>query len=64
MIILIIGPTIVLGDLLPYYDLSSIPGLMELPRVQDASSPPIFIPGRLVYGRRIVKSVYVSVMAR
>ena len=60
-IFFVIGPTIVLGDLLPFYDLSSIPGLRELPRVQDASSPPIAIPGRLVYGSRITKFVYVSV---
>ena len=61
MIPYIIGPTVVLGDQLPFYDLSSIIGLRELPRVQDASSPPIFIPGRLVYGSRIAKTVYLSV---
>ena len=61
-IFFVIGPTIALGELLPFYDLSSIPGLRELPRVQDASSAAIAIPGRLVYGSRIAKFVYVRLI--
>lgn len=59
-IVLSLGPVIVLADSLPFFNLSGIDGLMELPRVQDASSSPIYIPGFLIYGDNIVKSVYVS----
>ena len=31
-----------------------------LPRIQDAHSPAIFIPGDLVFGETIVKTIYVS----
>ena len=49
-----------LDEFLPFYELSGVPGLQELPRTQDSHSPPIFVPGGLVFGREEVTQVYVS----
>lgn len=58
---LITAPEIVFPDgKLRFYDLHNIPGLQELPREQDASSPPITIPDTLIFGRDIMDTVYVS----
>ena len=44
-----------------YFDLSGFANLKELPREQEATSPPIYIPnGGLLFGTQIVTSVYVS----
>ena len=47
-------------EFLPLYELSGAPGLQELPRTQDSHSPPIFVPGGLVFGDEEVAQVYVS----
>ena len=45
---------------LPFYDLTAIPELKELPRIEDSHSPPIFVPDGLIYGDEIVTRIYVS----
>ena len=55
-----LDPGIEFEERLPFYDLSSIPGVNELPRELDSFSPPIFIPGGLVYGNEVVDRIYVS----
>ena len=54
------GPNINFVELLSFYDLSGINGVKELPRIQESTSPPIYIPNFLIYGNDIVKSVHVS----
>ena len=54
------GPDINFVELLSFYDLSGINGVKELPRIQESTSPPIYIPNFLIYGNDIVKSVHVS----
>ena len=49
-------------DTLKFFDLSSFTDLRELPRELEVSSPPIYLPGYLIYGNHAVKSVYVSQM--
>ena len=52
-------------ELLPFFDLSGVPGVKELPRTQDSNSGPIFIPGpsaSLLYGDELITKVYVSVI--
>ena len=43
-----------------YFDLSGFANLKELPREQEAASPPIYIPNGLLFGNQIATSVYVS----
>ena len=43
-----------------YFNLSSIDGVMELPRKLEASSPPIYLPDYIFFGNQVVTSVYVS----
>ena len=44
-----------------YFDLSGFANLRDLPREQEAVSPPIYIPdGGLLFGTQIATSVYVS----
>lgn len=43
-------------------DLSGFPEVMELNSEIDGSSPPINIPGGLIFGRDIVNTAYVSVI--
>ena len=45
---------------LSFFDLSSIDGVMKLPRQLDASSPPIYLPDYIYFGNQIVTTVYVS----
>ena len=45
---------------LSFFNLSSIDGVMELPRQLDASSPPIYLPDYIYFGNQIVTTVYVS----
>ena len=48
---------------LPFFDLTVFPGVMELDTTQvDVTSDPINIPDGLIFGDRIVTSVYVSLM--
>lgn len=60
--ILIVPDEVMFDDGLPFYDLRGIPGLGELPRVQDSHSPEIFLPngGSLVYGNIVTRIIYVS----
>ena len=51
---------VVFDAFLPFYNLTGIPGLQELPRMQDSNSPPIFVPGGLIYGAEEVTQVFVS----
>ena len=43
-----------------YFVLSGFANLKELPREQEATSPPIYIPDGLLFGTQIATSVYVS----
>lgn len=51
----------IFDEQLQFYDISAIPGQQELPRVQDAFSPAISIPGFLLYGDLVARTVYVSI---
>lgn len=53
-------PPVMFEDILPFFDLSVLPNVKELPRMLDAISPPIFIPGELIFGNASVDRVYVS----
>ena len=54
------GPVVELPEVVPYFDLESFPGVVELRRVKDANSEPISIPLGLLIGDRIVTTAYVS----
>jgi hypothetical protein len=55
-----VADEVIFDEDLPFYDLSVVPGVRELPRVQDGFSPPIPIPGVFVYGSLIARTIYVS----
>lgn len=55
-------PSLVLEELLPFFNLTGVPNLKELPRTPESHSGPIFIPGpsgSLLYGDEIIKQIYV-----
>lgn len=54
-------PEVTFDELLPYFDLTGIRGVMELPREEESNSGPILIPGSLLYGDKLRSTVYVSV---
>lgn len=55
-------PPVMFEESLPFYNLTGIPGLKELPRAQDSHSGPIFLPGStsLLYGDQLITKIYVS----
>ena len=54
------GPEIEIRiDSVPFFSLEAFFGVNELKRVEDTSSDPIFIPGGIIMGNRIVSTVYV-----
>ena len=59
-IIIIIDPGGIFDEFLPFYDLQSIPEVEELPKTQDAHSPPIFVPGGIVFGADEITQIFVN----
>ena len=57
-------PVVELPGFVPYLDLESFPGVMELKRKKDANSEPITIPVGILFGDRIVKTAYVSTLCK
>ena len=60
LLVTIDSSEVIFDEFLPFYNLSGIPGLQELPRAQDSNSPPIFVPGGLIYGAEEVTQIFVS----
>ena len=54
-------PEVIVNDQLPYFDLTAVPGVMELERVEESNSGPIVIPNSIIYGDDVVDTVYVSI---
>ncbi len=52
-------PDVELPEMVPYYDLSDLPGTKELSREKDANSDPINIPRGMLFGDRIMTQAYV-----
>ena len=55
-----IVPEVVFEESLPFFDLSGIPGVRELPRTQDSNSEVILVPDGLRFGDTSISQVYVS----
>ena len=53
-------PDVIFDEFLPFYDLSDIPGVTELPRRPDAYSESILVPGGMVFGDLVVAKMFVS----
>ena len=51
---------VVFEESLPFFDLSGIPDVHELPRTQDSNSEVIFVPDGLRFGDISVTQIYVS----
>ena len=49
-------------EVIPYFDLESFPGVVDLRRVKDANSEPINIPLGLLFGDRVVTTAYVRII--
>ena len=51
----------IFDELLQYFDLSEVPGVIELERVEESNSGPSVIPNSIIYGDDVVDTVYVSI---
>ncbi len=47
-------------DSLPLFDITDFPGVLELERVEDATSDAIYIPNGFVFGDEVVTTAFVS----
>lgn len=52
-------PEVEFPEAVPYYDLTTFPGVKELNREKDANSEPINIPNGMLFGDRLVTQAYV-----
>ena len=53
-------PEVEFVESLPFFDLSGIPDMSELPRTQDANSERIFVPNGMIFGDQVITQVFVS----
>jgi len=57
------GPGPILDfEFLPFFDLDSLPGVVELERTLDASSDEILIPDGIIIGDKIITRAFVSIL--